>query len=592
MSQNNIYLLKRLWWHISIRRRQQFGLLLVLMAITSFAEVLSIGAILPFLGALTAPERIFETPFLKPIIQFMGITQAQDIIVPLSILFGVSVLIAGIMRLLLLWVNTRLSFAAGAELSGDIYRRTLYQSYAVHCARNSSEFIDGIMVKSNGVIYNSILPTLTLISSTLLFFGICTTLFLVSPLMTLLAFGGFATMYFLVIKFTRRRLLIYSASMARNSPLILKSLQEGLGGIRDILIDNSQKIYCDIYRNADSSFRQAQGSSLFIINMPRYAIEALGMILITILACWLILQNDGIKTAIPILGVFALGAQRLLPILQQSYASWTQISSGKIALKDTLDLLDQPLPEDVTKSAVNSIEFNGSIALKKIHFHYDAREPYLLKDINLEIPKGARVGFIGTTGSGKSTLLDIVMGLLEPNKGSLEIDGQLITAVNRRAWQAHIAHVPQTLFLTDSTIEENIAFGVPVSKVDRNQVRLAARQAKIADVIESWPDQYGTLVGERGIRLSGGQRQRIGIARALYKKANVIIFDEATSALDHETEQEVMRAIDDLSEDLTLLIIAHRLSTLKNCTQIVELTRGVISRIGSYQNILDQSIQP
>jgi ATP-binding cassette subfamily B protein len=216
--------------------------------------------------------------------------------------------------------------------------------------------------------------------------------------------------------------------------------------------------------------------------------------------------------------------------------------------------------------------------------------PYVLKQINLKIAKGSRVGFMGTTGSGKSTLLDIVMGLLQPTDGSLEIDGKTVSLLNHRAWQAHIAHVPQAIFLADSTIEENIAFGVPKDKIDLQRVRQAAQQAQIAESIESWPKQYQTFVGERGIRLSGGQRQRIGIARALYKKADVIIFDEATSALDNETEQAVMQAIEGLSKDLTLLIIAHRLSTLKNCTQIVELGEGSIKRLGTYQEIVTQSV--
>jgi len=213
--------------------------------------------------------------------------------------------------------------------------------------------------------------------------------------------------------------------------------------------------------------------------------------------------------------------------------------------------------------------------------------PWILNELNLSIAKGSRVGFIGTTGSGKSTLLDIVMGLLKPTEGTLAVDDQDITAGNHRAWQAHIAHVPQAIFLADSTIEENIAFGQPKSKIDRQRVIQAAKQAQIADLIETWPDQYKTFVGERGIRLSGGQRQRIGIARALYKKADVIIFDEATSALDNETEQAVMEAIEGLSDDLTVLIIAHRLTTLKNCTQIVELGDGGIRRIGNYQDIVD-----
>ena len=210
------------------------------------------------------------------------------------------------------------------------------------------------------------------------------------------------------------------------------------------------------------------------------------------------------------------------------------------------------------------------------------RKQCLQEDLNLTIDKGSRFGFTGTTGSGKSTLLDIVMGLLQPTDGTLEIDGQAVTPTNNRAWQVHIAHVPQAIFLADSSIEENIAFGVPIDQTDPQRVRQAAQQAQIADSIESWPKQYQTFVGERGIRLSGGQRQRIGIARALYKKADVIIFDEATSALDSETEQAVMEAIEGLSEDLTLLIIAHRLTTLKNCTQIVELGEGGINRAGTY----------
>ena len=316
--------------------------------------------------------------------------------------------------------------------------------------------------------------------------------------------------------------------------------------------------------------------------------EALGMILIATLAYSLAQQADGISKAIPILGALALGAQRLLPVLQQAYGSWTQINSGQASLKDTLELLDQPLPDYVNQSVVQSLPFNDNISLKKLGFRYGEETPYVLKQISFTITKGSRVGFIGTTGSGKSTLLDIVMGLLQPNSGVLEIDGQPITPANQRAWQLHIAHVPQAIFLADSTIEENIAFGVPKDQIDCDRVRQAAQQAQIAESIESWPYKYQTFVGERGIRLSGGQRQRIGIARALYKQADVIIFDEATSALDNETELAVMQAIEGLSQDLTLLIIAHRLTTLKNCTRIVELGDGGIKRTGSYQDIVGQ----
>jgi ATP-binding cassette subfamily B protein len=308
--------------------------------------------------------------------------------------------------------------------------------------------------------------------------------------------------------------------------------------------------------------------------------------LIAALAYTLAQQSDGIAKAIPVLGALALGAQRMLPMMQQAYASWSSIQGGQASLKDTLDLLDQPLPDYASHPSVNPLPFRNRVLLNQLSFRYSPQSPWVLKDINLHIIKGSRVGFTGTTGSGKSTLLDIVMGLLVPTEGSFEVDGQVITTSNHRAWQAHIAHVPQVIFLADSSIEENVAFGQQKNKIDHERVRRAASQAQIADTIETWPDKYQTFVGERGIRLSGGQRQRIGIARALYKQADVIIFDEATSALDNETEQAVMQAIEGLSEDLTILIIAHRLTTLRNCTQIVELADGGVRRIGSYQEIV------
>ena len=588
-NQSIITLLKRLWHHISPRRRGQFGLLLVLMLLASFAEILSIGAVLPFLGVLTVPERVFEHAAVQPVIHALGLTAPEQLLLPLTIAFGSAVLIAGAMRLLLLWVSTRLSFAIGADLGISIYRRTLYQPYAVHVARNSSEVISGISGKANGVIHSTVLPALTLISASVMLITILVALLTIEPVIALVAFGGFGLIYVFIIRLTRKKLLTDSQCIARESVQVIKSLQEGLGGIRDVLIDGSQATYCQIYRNADLPLRRAQGNSAFVGASPRYAMETLGMLLISVLAYALAQQTDGIAKAIPILGALALGAQRLLPVLQQAYGSWIGIQSGQASLQDSLALLDQPLPDYAGQPAAQPLPFKHNISLKQLAFRYSPQTPYVLKQLNLTILKGSRVGFIGTSGSGKSTLLDIVMGLLQPTDGALEIDCHPVTPTNNSAWQAHIAHVPQAIFLADSTIEENIAFGVPIDQIDPQRVRQAAQQAQIADSIESWPKQYKTFVGERGIRLSGGQRQRIGIARALYKQADVIIFDEATSALDNETEQAVMQAIEGLRKDLTVLIIAHRLTTLKNCKQVVELGDGGIKRVGTYEDIVAQT---
>jgi ATP-binding cassette subfamily B protein len=325
---------------------------------------------------------------------------------------------------------------------------------------------------------------------------------------------------------------------------------------------------------------------MFLSQSPRYGIEAFGMILIVVLAYSIAQEAGGLIKSIPMLGALALCAQRTLPVLQQAYSSWTSIRINQASLQDTLDLLDQPLPSYAFQLATQQLPFNHSISLKQLDFRYSQQTPYVLKQINLTIAKGSRVAIIGTTGSGKSTLLDIVMGLLQPTGGVLIIDDEIVTSVNQRSWQAHIAHVPQAIFLADSTIEENIAFGVPKNQIDHRRVRQAAQQAQLTESIQKWPDKYQTYVGERGVRLSGGQRQRIGIARALYKQADVIIFDEATSALDNETEQAVMQSIESLSKDLTILIIAHRLTTIKNCTQIIELGEGVIKKIGNFEQVV------
>ncbi|UCV10594.1 ABC transporter ATP-binding protein [Dechloromonas denitrificans] len=581
-------LLGRLWRHFSSRRRRQFSYLLVLMIFASFAEILSIGAVLPFLGALTAPSRVFEHHAAQIFIKALGITSPDQLLFPLTVLFGIAALLAGAMRVVLLWMSTRLSFATGADLGISIYRRTLFQPYAVHVARNSSEVINGISTKANGVIYSVIAPMLMIINSIVMLIAILLVMLSVNLMITVVAFGGFGSIYGFLIWQTRARKIRNSHAIARESTKVIQCLQEGLGGIRDVLVDGSQSVYCENYRNADQLLRQAQGNNQVISQTPRYVMEALGMTLIAVLAYVLARQENGVASAIPILGALALGAQRLLPVMQQLYGAWSSIHGSQASLQDTLALLDQPLPDYADLPVASPIPFEHQIELRSLSFRYSPQTPLVLKNLNLSIAKGSRVGFIGTTGSGKSTLLDIVMGLLQPTEGALEVDGEPVTAANGRSWQAHIAHVPQVIFLADSSIEENIAFGVPKALIDHQRVRLAARQAQIAEIIETWPAGYQTSVGERGVRLSGGQRQRIGIARALYKRADVIVFDEATSALDNETEHAVMQAIDSLSGNLTVLIIAHRLSTLKNCTQVVELADGAVCRVGKYQDVVTE----
>jgi ATP-binding cassette subfamily B protein len=575
-----------LWNHFSKRRKKQSWLLLVLMIIASLSEIISVGAVLPFLGALTSPEQVYQHPLMQPIIQILGLTDPSQLILPLTIFFIVAALLAGSIRLMLLYVMTRLSFAIGADLSINIYRRTLYQEYAVHVSRNSSEVINGIITKTNTVIGGIITPFFTFISSIILLIGVMGALLVIHTSVALSAFISFGSLYWLVVRYTKNHLKDNSQIIANQSTQMIKSLQEGLGGVRDMLIDGTQKFYCQLYRNADLPLRRALGNNRFISGSPKYIMEALGMTLIAGLAYVTTQQESGMVSAIPVLGVLALGAQRLLPALQQAYSAYSTMKGSNSSLEDILNLLDQPLPEYADQSLPKPINFEKEIKLIGVNFRYTEDSPWVLKNISLSIEKGARIGFIGMTGGGKSTLLDIIMGLLPPTNGELIIDQQPIDSQNRRAWQTHIAHVPQDIFLSDSSIEENIAFGIEKEKIDHQRVKKAAQQAQIAELIEEWKDGYQTFAGERGVRLSGGQRQRIGIARALYKKTNILIFDEATSALDNETEREVMEVIEDLGKEITILIIAHRLTTLKGCDRIVSLDKNHTVHVGSYQEMI------
>lgn len=581
--------LGRLFYHLSRRRKRQFGLLMCLMVISAFAEVLSLGAVLPFLGILTAPEKLFSQPFFSNMAQSLGVFSAEELVLPITVIFIVAALVAATIRIFLLWMTTRLAVASGADLSIGVYRRTLYQPYSVHVSRNSSETISGIISKVDITVYGVLLPILSLISSTVLLVAISVALVIINPEVALMATAGFGFSYGLITWLSRRRLKKNSLRIAYEHAQVIKALQEGLGGIRDVLLDGTQQVYCDIYRQADYPLRRAHGNNIFIGGGPRFAMEALGMILIAGLAYGLSRQAGGVASALPVLGALALGAQRLLPALQQIYSAWASIVGSQASLIDVIELLNQPLQPEVLDVTTPPLSFHKEICFNDVSFRYNNDGPWVLDGINLTIPKGARVGFVGSTGSGKSTTIDLLMGLLMPDHGEVSVDGQPIIGSLVRPWQKNIAHVPQNIYLADATLAENIAFGIPFTSIDMDRVQMAARQAQIADYIESRPEGYSALIGERGIRLSGGQRQRIGIARALYKQASVLVFDEATSALDNATEQSVMDAIDRLNNNLTILLIAHRLTTVRACDIIIEMERGNVVAIGTYEQLLEIS---
>lgn len=576
---------KGLWGHIHFRRKTQLSILILIMAFSSLTEVFSIAAVIPFLGILATPETIFEHPLAQPFINYYGFEQPSDLFLPVTIIFIFASIFAGAMRIFLVWASTKLSFLTGHDLSYKVYQRSLYQPYSVHISKNSSELINAVINKTTLAIVHFIQPIIQITSSITMFVAIIGALLFINVKIALTAISSIGMVYLIIASMARKKLINNGILTARESSSVIKALQEGLGGIRDVLINGLQDTYLKIYKDSDYPLRMAQANNGFIEQSPRFLMEALGMSLIAVIAYLFSRSTDNFIDIIPTLGALALGAQRLLPILQVIYGAWSALNSQKKSVSDVLDLLNQ---EEISHNFVSAdpLEFNSSIGIKNLSFSYLKDKENILHDVSFDIKKGDLIGICGTTGSGKTTLLDILMGLLDPSKGKIIIDSEYDIASNPYSWQQIISHVPQDIFISDTSISENIAFGVNKSDIDMNKVISAAKSAQIHEFIKTLPLGYETKMGENGVQVSGGQKQRVGIARAFYKDAKILFLDEATSALDTKTEQSLMSSLNSLNKDITIIMIAHRLTTLRNCNKIIQLEGGRIKKIGTYDDIV------
>ena len=465
----------------------------------------------------------------------------------------------------------------------DAWEYLRHQSYDTHLSRNSSEVIDGIISKTGGVV-GVINSVITLLSAFFILIGVVSVLVMVNPKVTLLILLGFSIIYVLIALYVKFRLVENSRHIASQSNMRIKALQEGLGGIRDTIINGNQEFFCRIFQKSDLLIRKASASSVFISQSPKYIIEAIGMILIVIFAYSMIKNSTDPSFVIPVLGVFALGSQKVLPALQQIYVSYSAIKGGESSFNAVLTFLRQPLPSWLNETVKEGLDFSRNIRLRNVDFKYCGSDKVILKNINLNFKKGERIGIVGETGVGKSTLVDLIMGLLEPSSGKILIDDKPLNKNDYILWQRNISHVPQNIYLSDGSIEENVAFGIKKEKINHQKIKKVIDDAQLTQFVNSIEDGYKAFVGEHGAKLSGGQRQRIGIARALYKDAKVLILDEATSALDKETEVKVMNSFDKIGNNLTIFIIAHRLSTLKNCDYILRLNNNKVEVL-NYEKI-------
>ena len=579
--------LRELYGTLPPQRRRQFYFVLMLMLAGALAELATIGAILPFLSLLADPRRIDRVPLLARAFDAIGANSGPQQLLAAAGLFIVLALAAAAVRLQLTWSSQKFIFRVGHDVGVDVQRRILFQPYAFHINQNTSSLI-AALEKVSVLVFFVLLQLMQAAIAAIIAVFIIAALIYVDPFTALVAAAAFSLIYLLVSTLMRKRLERNSEIVGSTWDERVKLIQESLGGIRDVILDSSQPVYLDAFRRVDAQFAAAKANTAFIGVAPRFIIESLGMALIAALAIAMSAREGGLAVALPILGALALGAQRLLPLLQQIYVSWSIAMGDSSTIRQVLELLRLPVDEGLAHGPeLEPLPLHEQIRLENVSFAYGSRRAAALEDVSFVIPRGRRVALIGKTGSGKSTLADLLMGLLEPTSGRITVDGVPLTRSNMRNWQRSVAHVPQAIFLADSSIARNIAIGVPTGAVDMDRVMEASRKAQLHDFIATLPDGYDTAVGERGIRLSGGQRQRLGIARAIYKGAPVLVLDEATSALDDATEAAVMKALDQLGDEgQTVIMIAHRLSTIAQADIVVRLDDGRLAEIGSHSEVV------
>ena len=570
-----------LWNNLKRNKKIQIIKLLFLMLVCGFAELISLSSVIPFLIVLTNPTKLTEIKFLTPLVEFIGLENQNKLILLVTIFFLLATAFTVIVRLYNIWLNGQTCASIGSDLSDRVYTNILYKNYTWHVSGNSSNFISELTknVTSTITFIGSILRILTY---SIIIISIVFGLFFINPQVAFVIFFAFSLAYLTLAFSIRRKISNNGKILEKSYKKQFKLLQEGFEAIREVILSNNQSYFASIYKKTDKPIRYIEAQNQFFASSPRFILESVSLFLIAIIAYFLTTTSIDSTEIIAILGTFAVGSQRLLPAMQGAYNEWAILKTFLPAVKSIAPLIkeDKFTNRQIEANSFNKYKLLESIQFKNLSFSYSEEGNDILKDINIKFVKGQKIGIIGATGCGKSTFINLLMGLLEPTSGEILVDKKNLVFDDYQflsSWRSAISHVPQNIFLADISIAENIAFGLNRNKINIERVIQAAKNAKIHDFIESLPMGYESNVGERGIRLSGGQRQRLGIARALYQKSNIIILDEATSALDNKTEEKVINSIYELSPEVTLIMIAHRLSTLKICDSIykVELSKIV-----------------
>ena len=586
----NIY--KKILFILSNNEKRQAIFLLLMILVMAFLDMLGVASILPFMAVLTNPELVETNSMLNAAFQtagIFGVDTVNEFLFLLGLLVFIIIILSLTFKALTNYVQTIFITMRDYSIGKRLVEGYLHQPYSWFLNRHSADLGKTILSEVGMVIGMCIQPMLNLIAHSSVVIAIMTILIIHDPFLTLISIITLSGAYAIVYLLTRKYVYRIGKERLKANKDRYTTLSEAFGASKELKLGRLENIYLSRFADPAKIFAKNQASIKIISQLPRYIVEAVTFGGLLLLSLYFLNKTGSFISAVPVITFYAFAGYRLMPAIQNVYQAVTQLRFAGPAL-DTLYKDLKSLKPKIEHDDENKLVFKNSINLDNINYEYPNSSKTVLKNINLQIPVYSKIGIVGLTGSGKTTLVDIILGLLQADKGILKIDEQIINDQNRRSWQKCIGYVPQNIFLADDTVGANIAFGIAKKDIDQNKIEHVSKIASLHDfVINNLPEKYQTTIGERGVRLSGGQRQRIGIARALYNNPKLLILDEATSALDNITEKIVMNALSKIGDDITVILIAHRLTTVRNCDKIFLLEKGELKAEGRFEDLLKTS---
>ena len=585
-------ILRKLSYLLNAREKRNAGILFLLTWAGALFDVVGVGAIPAFVGVISMPEKLLEYGPVRYVYDRLGMTSTDDMVMWAAGALIVIFVLKNLYLTFLTYITARYNSGRRVSISNRLFRAYLRSPYTFHLQRNTAELLRNTNSESGSIIGGVLSPLLTLAQETLTLLFVFVLLMAVEPLVTLVVFGVLGTITVVFYRATRTKIGEYAQESQRHRKLSVQAVNQGLGGFKDARVLGREKFFLSSYSESTSFQAEADRYKAVVSALPRLFLETIAVTGMLGVSALLVAQDRPLESIIPTLTLLGVAIVRLMPSFQRIAGNVNSLKWGERALDavhaDLVELEDQERELRARRTSAAPVAFEREVRFESLSYQYPGQAEHALRDVSLAIPKGASVGFVGPSGAGKTTIVDVLLGLLDPTAGRVLVDDADIQNA-LASWQRKIGYIPQSIYLTDDTIRGNVAFGRDPDETDDAAVWRALEAAQLRDMVEGLPDGLDAMVGERGVRLSGGQRQRIGIARALYHSPEVLVMDEATSALDNQTERQFVEALERLQGSHTLIVIAHRLSTVRNCDRLFMLDHGRLVAEGSYDELMDTS---